>query len=837
MKGIKTLMLISILLCLRIQAQDSLTVVNTDQYYQNFFTTDVIAVSDSGRHIILRDNNNYGKDEVKLYNTKSRSATGLLNGGQYYFLGDHQLLISSAGKVRFQDLNDQSQIDVAGSYSICILKEKRRVILFDIQAKRLSCYTLEGLKLWEHQDIESFELDPAGKFIVLYNPLIIRRIGLAGAVQGSASAERNHLKLKIAKEIIYEVSRSPNGIKLMSWDSELKDSQTHIVDFPDGFQLDEGRTNYIEVRGGRYLFVPMEKKKTIRTAKPGEVIVSYTNEKMSAFLDPGFSGIYDLQNQHWKWMPDQELESASQILLDKKGNFLVFDIGQDHVEHLNNPLTEMTLVTHYGQKKYKLGKGHIAKDNYYFDFNTQILMYFKDSKWWHYDLKSGKITDLMQDIDQDWRSADHHGLSNMPVTSVMSTTENHKVIISSQYDLFLVDLKTRQVKRITDGAKDSVAYSLYNSIGSSEDLLSGKDPGDHKGILLKIRNTTNYRSGYAIWDQKLKTLIYDDDNYTGLFKTGKHLFAVSQGYQSPVKVKSIGLNHNKVIFDNNIFVADQLKNLKMELFNYRTNVGIANGALLYPINYDPATSYPMIVNIYEKRSKEILYYSIPDLRANDGFNFLHYVHQGYFVLLPDLHYEVGKIPEGLLTSLKESVRVALGKANIDQDKLAVVGMSFGGFEAGLALSNTKLFKTGSVGSMISDLVSMALSNTALLPQPNYIRVQDEQVGLNESVFEAWEKYIEQSPIAHLEKVCAPVLLWSGLKDYNVPPAQSREYFLGLKRLSKKAVLLEYPLEGHTLVQTEAKQDLTVKTWQWMEYFLKGNKPAEWIKPLTKKAPF
>lgn len=830
-------MLSAALYCLQVKAQDSMKVAKTNQEYQNFFTTDVLGIGDSGQDIILRDTNNYGKDDVKLYNTRSKITTRLLNGGQYYFIDDRNLLIGSAGKVRFQNLKDHSVTDVLGSYSIRILKEKGVVILFDSLAKLLSAYNTKGLKLWERQKVDNFELDPAEKFVVYCSSSKISLFDLMGNRSMSGSINGNHLKLKITKDNIYQISQETSGLQLKSWNIKLEDQKSNDINLPDGFRLDEEHSDNLEVWENRYLLVPLEKKKTIRSAEPGQVIISYTNEKSSAFLDPGFSGIYDLQEQHWKWMPDRDLESASQILLNDKGDFLVYDVGCDHIENLNNPLADMTLVTRYGEKKYNIGKGHIAKENYYYNADLQILLYLKDSKWWHYNIKQDKITQLMQGIDQDWQSSEHHGLTDLPVASVLNIAEKSKVIISGQYDLYLLDLKTLTVKRITDGQKDNIVYSIVNREDIHQDINIDNNRGLKKEILLKMRNLSNYSSGFAVWDEKLRTLIYDHSNYTDIIKKKKHLYVISQGYQHPIEIKSIRSNDNRIIFDNKIYVADQLKNLKMELLNYKTNVGTANAALLYPINYDPDKSYPMVANIYEKKSKEVLYYSIPDLRANDGFNFLHYVYNGYFVLLPDLHYEAGKIPEGMVNSLEESVRVASEKANIDQQNLAVVGMSFGGFEAGLALSKTKLFKTGSIGSMVSDLVSSSLSKSPFLPPPNYVRIENEQFGLKDSVFDAWGKYTEQSPISHLEKVVVPVLMWSGLKDQNVSPDQSREYFVGLKRLAKKAVLLEYPLADHTLTKSADKEDLTIKTWQWMEYFLKGRKPADWIKPLIKKAPF
>ncbi|WP_317174722.1 alpha/beta hydrolase family protein [Chryseobacterium antibioticum] len=59
---------------------------------------------------------------------------------------------------------------------------------------------------------------------------------------------------------------------------------------------------------------------------------------------------------------------------------------------------------------------------------------------------------------------------------------------------------------------------------------------------------------------------------------------------------------------------------------------------------------------------------------------------------------------------------------------------------------------------------------------------------------------------------SPIMLWTSLKDNNVSPAQTRSYFLGLKRLGKGAVLLEYPLEGHSMIGSESSRDLNVRTW-------------------------
>jgi len=47
-------------------------------------------------------------------------------------------------------------------------------------------------------------------------------------------------------------------------------------------------------------------------------------------------------------------------------------------------------------------------------------------------------------------------------------------------------------------------------------------------------------------------------------------------------------------------------------------------------------------------------------------------------------------------------------------------------------------------------------------------------------------------------------------------------------LGKKSIMLLYPNEGHVIQKPENQKDLTNRMTQWFAYFLKGEKPADWI---------
>ena len=100
-----------------------------------------------------------------------------------------------------------------------------------------------------------------------------------------------------------------------------------------------------------------------------------------------------------------------------------------------------------------------------------------------------------------------------------------------------------------------------------------------------------------------------------------------------------------------------------------------------------------------------------------------------------------------------------------------------------------------------------------------------------NLFKDYQGYLDNSPLYHLPKMTKPILMWLGQNDTNVNPDQSRAFFIGLKRLGKKGILIEYPKEGHSMNLKGNQYDLNLKGWQWMDYHLKDNQPAEWIKPM------
>jgi dipeptidyl aminopeptidase/acylaminoacyl peptidase len=98
-----------------------------------------------------------------------------------------------------------------------------------------------------------------------------------------------------------------------------------------------------------------------------------------------------------------------------------------------------------------------------------------------------------------------------------------------------------------------------------------------------------------------------------------------------------------------------------------------------------------------------------------------------------------------------------------------------------------------------------------------------------------EIYVKNNPIHYVEKVNAPILLWTGREDENVPWDQTTEFFIGLKRSGKPVIALFYPKGRHAFAyNSQEKKDLYTKVMEWWDYFFKDKKNVPWINEQMKK---
>ena len=88
----------------------------------------------------------------------------------------------------------------------------------------------------------------------------------------------------------------------------------------------------------------------------------------------------------------------------------------------------------------------------------------------------------------------------------------------------------------------------------------------------------------------------------------------------------------------------------------------------------------------------------------------------------------------------------------------------------------------------------------------------------------WQRpdlYIKASPLFRADKVTTPLLMMHNDADGAVPWYQGIEYFSALRRLGKKAWLIEYNGEDHGLTERRNQKDWSLRMSQFFDYYLEG----------------
>ena len=125
-------------------------------------------------------------------------------------------------------------------------------------------------------------------------------------------------------------------------------------------------------------------------------------------------------------------------------------------------------------------------------------------------------------------------------------------------------------------------------------------------------------------------------------------------------------------------------------------------------------------------------------------------------------------------------RYLVERGEVDGNRLAIRGGSAGGYTTLAALTFRDVFKAGASYYGVSDLEALAKETHKF--ESRYL---DTMVG---PYPERRDLYIQRSPIHHTDRLSCPVVLFQGLEDMIVPPAQAE---MMVEALRKKGLPLAY----------------------------------------------
>jgi dipeptidyl aminopeptidase/acylaminoacyl peptidase len=241
------------------------------------------------------------------------------------------------------------------------------------------------------------------------------------------------------------------------------------------------------------------------------------------------------------------------------------------------------------------------------------------------------------------------------------------------------------------------------------------------------------------------------------------------------------------------------------------------GWLLYPSNYDPSKHYPMLVMVHGGPA----WIATPTWSAPD-FNTSYYTQLGYFIFFPNARGSYGQGEKFTLANRKDwgfgdmrdmlaGVDTLVKKYPIDNNRLGLLGWSYGGSIAMFSITQTNWFKAVVAGAGAADWLSYYGQNSIDQWMNSYFNV---------SPYDNPEAYSRLSAMTYIKKAKTPTLVLVGEYDGECPPAQSMQFWHALKELKVPTQLVIYPDEGHDFQKLENTVDVTLRTIEWFNNYLK-----------------
>ena len=404
----------------------------------------------------------------------------------------------------------------------------------------------------------------------------------------------------------------------------------------------------------------------------------------------------------------------------------------------------------------------------------------------------------------------------------------------TEYELFLFDIATKQVKPLTkdfDPSVERVDWSWADGMiyFSAEDRdyvnMFVLNPKTGKIDLLPIQGDYAYRFDMAAHAPVVAYLSY---------KTMEPASAY-------VMRKEKGKMKNEMFFDGRTALGDAETGTCQD-WNFINSKGDTVYGRLYLPRELSDKKYPMIVYYYGGCSPVSRYFESP--YAPQYWNSLGYVayvlqpsgctgfgqewasrHVNTAGGLPDAGGTVaGGSPAGdIIEGVK---KICEEHPFIDKEKIGCMGASYGGFM-------TQYLQT------VTDIFACAVSHAGIANHTSYWGEgywgynYSEVSMANSYPWSHRQLYVDQSPLFNADKIHTPLLLLHGDADTNVPVIESLQMFTALKLLGREVALVEVKGENHHILDYGKREKWLATQMAWFQRWLKDD-PSWWDALYPKK---
>jgi len=480
------------------------------------------------------------------------------------------------------------------------------------------------------------------------------------------------------------------------------------------------------------------------------------------------------------------------------------------------------------------------------------------------DLKSGETIQLTQD-ETVWN------FEYSPDGRTIAASISEKNLIDYKYmfrKIFLLDTASKKLTQLTNnqGKLGNFAFSPDGRQLVYTAALDRKDHAVSQAYVIDIENRNEKNLTEKNFKGHIEWAAWKD-NKTVIYLAGEGLYPTlstvnfSGGSRSIIlDAKNEGIIFDQLSFSNDlkrtafigntpespddVYLWQAGKGLKritnvnphlaektfgeQKAVRYKARDGREiEGILIYPVNYQSDTKYPLIVVVHGgpeshysngwmnrySRPGQVLAgkgYAVfyPNYRASTGYG-VEFAAEGY-------HDAAGSE----FDDIADGIDYLINQGIADKNRVGLGGGSYGGFAAAWFSSYyTKYVKAVCMFVGISDLISKR--GTTDIPY------EELYVHSGKRLEDMWEQALKRSPIYYAHQSKSAVLILGGAADSRVHPSQSIEYFRRLKMNDHPAVrLVQYPGEKHGNRKQPGRTDLLYRMLDWYDWYVKDSKPLD-----------
>ncbi len=389
--------------------------------------------------------------------------------------------------------------------------------------------------------------------------------------------------------------------------------------------------------------------------------------------------------------------------------------------------------------------------------------------------------------------------------------------IPNSYDtqLYLFDLKTRKAEPLTRNFDPAAGIARWAPDGKIYLTATERDYVNLYRLDPKRRNFTKIDVPVEV----ITSVDYAEKSNVALLR--------GTGISTPVKLYAIDLSTGKssLLSDPG---ADRLAYVlkgRTEEWNFKSSRGITiYGRVYYPVNYDPAKKYPVIVNFYGGTTPTDRSFGgryPKEVWAAEGY--MVYVLQpsgstGFGQDFSALHVN-GWGREAIDDIIEGTKKFLAAFPSADAANVGCIGASYGGFTTMMLQTRTDIFRTAIAHAGISDITSYwgegywGYSYSSGATKGSY----------------PWNRrdiYVDNSPLFNADKFSNSILLLHGTADTNVPVGESLQYYAALKILGKDVEMVLVSGENHHILDYKKRIEWHNTIMSWFDMKLR-NRPQHW----------